>query len=96
LGRRRRDIGIRKFWEQGNELGTGLIGQLSRGSWRYVTAMPEQSVRCCPRCGGELLLMNVIPPFGQRPRILAVRCVDCDHPEFLNMSEDYRAWPARF
>jgi hypothetical protein len=56
--------------------------------------MPEQSVRRCPRCGGELLLENVIPPFGERPKVLVVRCADCDRPELLTLAnEDYRAWP---
>jgi hypothetical protein len=60
----------------------------------YATAMPEQSVRCCPRCSGELLLVNVIPPFGERPKILVMRCADCDRPALVSLEHQRTEAPA--
>jgi hypothetical protein len=56
---------------------------------------PSKTFLNAAPCGGELLLMNVIPPFGERPEILTLRCVDCDRAEFLTLiGEGYRTWPA--
>ena len=37
-------------------------------------AMQSDDIPRCPRCGGELLLQNIIPPFGEQPKILVTLC----------------------
>jgi hypothetical protein len=46
-----------------------------------VSAM-EDPVRGCPYCGSNLVLVNVIQRFGERPEIRILQCTGCDKPQF--------------
>jgi hypothetical protein len=44
-----------------------------------------------PALRRRLLLVNLIPPFGERPKMLVTRCADCDRPELLR-AEPKKVW----
>jgi DNA-directed RNA polymerase subunit RPC12/RpoP len=51
-----------------------------------ASAMEENGSRRCPRCGGQLRLVNIIPRFGERPEIRIYECAQCDRPQFRTMN----------
>ena len=48
--------------------------------------MEEQGARGCPRCGGQLVLVNVIQRFGDRPEVRILQCTTCEEPQLLTVN----------
>jgi hypothetical protein len=49
--------------------------------------MEENGLRRCPRCNGELRLVNVVARFGGRPEIHIYECSQYDQPRLRTIND---------
>jgi DNA-directed RNA polymerase subunit M/transcription elongation factor TFIIS len=57
-------------------------------------AMEEEGARRCPRCGGQLELVNVIQRFGDRLEVRMLQCTTCKELQLLTVNGYEHGRPA--